>query len=62
MINLKYPMKELSELLIIKDHHHKMEEVDLKYIKMDGGQFVTPNSMLKVLKLFVNKWDMMMDL
>jgi len=38
-----------------------MEVVDLKSTKMDGVLFVTQDSMLNLLKLFVNKWDMMME-
>jgi len=62
MINHKFLMKELLELLIIKDHLLKMVVEELKYIKMVGEQFVILDLMPNLLKWFVNKWDMMMDL
>jgi len=54
-------MKELLELLIIKDHLLKMVVEELKYIKMVGEQFVILDLMPNLLKWFVNKWDMMME-
>jgi len=61
MINHKFLMKELLELLIIKDHLLKMVVEELKYIKMVGEQFVILDLMPNLLKWFVNKWDMMME-
>jgi len=54
-------MKELLELLIIKDRHQVMEVVELKYTKTDGELFVIQDSMLNPHKSYVNKWDMMME-
>jgi len=60
-INLKFPMKELSELSTIMDLPVKMDQVDWKYIRMVGELFATLNSMLRVPRLFASKWDTMKD-
>jgi len=42
-----------------KDLLVQMDQEDLKYIKMDGELFAILNLMLRALKSFANKWDIM---
>lgn len=57
---LKTPMKELLELLIKVEDHQDLEAEELKCSKDLGELSVTANSMKKVPRLSVNKWDTMM--